>query len=163
MTTVDDMPLNSRSLAFKRGFLRYTLSFDAEHLTVDCQSHTYSETTKTPLRELSPDLRRQRWIPETAKALGTESRNLVLLAVIVYFSDIHAHVPLLAPVSLGLGLLFGYKALRQALPLQKTIIDSGDKAIVSIPHFQRLESARSTFEVALVKMIRRARDEGNAA
>ena len=163
MTTVDDIPLNARSLAFKWGYIRYTLSFDAEHLTVDCQSATYSMSSKTPLRELRPELRRQRWIPETAPRLGREARYLVLVAVIVYFSDIHAHVPLLAPVSLALGLFLGYEAVRRALPLQKTIIDSDTEVVVTIPHFRRLESARSAFEDALVRIIQRAREEDDAA
>jgi hypothetical protein len=157
--TVENIPLNARSLAFKWDRLRYHLSFDAEHLIVDCQSATYSKNTKTPLRELRSELRRRRWIPDSAPKLGREARYLVLLAAIAYFSDIHPHVPLLAPLSLAWGLYLGYGAVRRALPLEKTIIDSDTEAVATIPHFKKLEPARKAFEKSLLRMIRIAKEE----
>src|SRR5687768_10203639 len=94
---IDDIPLNARSLSFKWAGTRYVITFDSENLHVDRQSAMYSSATKTPLRDLCPDFRRQRWVPDSAFRLGKEARYLLLLSVIVYFSAVHAHVPLLAP------------------------------------------------------------------
>ena len=159
MTIVDDLPLNARSLSFKWDTLRYVISFDSEHLTVDRQSTTYSETTKTPLTDLCPEFRRRRWIPDSCFRLGKEARYLLLLAVIVYFSAIHTYVPLLAPLSLLLGLFLSYKAFRHGWPAEKTIIDSDTEAVVTIPHYKRIESARKAFEEALSQAITKAREE----
>jgi hypothetical protein len=77
----------------------------------------------------------------------------------VYFSAIHAYVPLLAPLSLLLGLLLSYKAVRHGWPAEKTVIDSDTEAIVTIPHYKRIESPRKAFEDALSRAITRAREE----
>jgi len=159
MTAVDNTPLNARSLSFKWVSVRYVISFDSEHLIVDCQSATYSNISKTPLRDLCPEFRRQRWIPNSAFRLGKEARYLLLLAIIVYFSAIHAHIPLLAPISLALGLFLTYRAFQRAWPLEKTIIDSDTEEVVIIPHFKRIESARKAFEDALTRTIKNIRDE----
>jgi hypothetical protein len=159
MTVVDDMPLNARSLSFKWDTVRYVISFDSAYLTVDRQATTYSETTRTPLTDLCPEFRRRRWVPDSAFRLGKEARYLLLLAVIVYFSAIHAYVPLLAPLALLLGLFLWYKAFRRGWPAEKTIIDSDTEAVVTIPHYKRIESARKAFEEALSRAITRAREE----
>ena len=159
MTIVDDIPLNARTLSFKWDGVRYVISFDSEYLTVDSQSATYSDNTKTALTDLCPELTRRRWIPDSAFRFGKEARYLFLLAVIVYFSAIHAYVPLLAPISLGLGLLLSYKAFRCSGPVEKTTIYSDTDAVVTIPHYKRIESARKAFEDALSRAITKAREE----
>lgn len=156
---VEDIPLNARSLSFKWASTRYVVSFDSENLTVDRQSATCSGTTKTPLRDLCPEFRRERWVPDSAFRLGKEARYLLLLSLIVYFSAVHTHVPLLAPVSLILGLFAGYKAFRHGWPPEKTFIDTDTEVIVTIPHFKRIESARKAFEDALGRVIKRAREK----
>ena len=159
---MDDMPLNARSLSFKWDTVRYVISFDSEYLTVDRQSTTYSETTRTPLADLSPEFRRRRWVPDSTFRLGKEARYLLLVAVIVYFSAIHAYVPLLAPLALLLGLYLSYKAFRHGWPAEKTTIDSDTEAVVTIPHYRRIESARKAFEEALSRAITKAREEAEA-
>ena len=161
MTIVDHIPLNARSLSFKWDTVRYMISFDSEYLTVDRQAATYSDNTRTALADLCPELTRRRWIPDSALRFGKEARYLLLLAVIVYFSKVHAYVPLLAPVSLALGLLHLYKAFRNSGPMEKTTIYSDTDAVVTIPHYERIESARKAFEEALSRAITNAREEAD--
>lgn len=162
MNTVEDLPLNARSLAFRWNGLRYTLTLEAETLKVDYDSATYSKSEKSPLDSLSPDLRRERWVPDSAWRNGKEARYLLLLAVIVYFSKLHEFIPLLAPVSLAMGLILVVQGVRRSLPLVKTNIYTEDNDhVISIPHFKHLDQQRRSFEEALVRQIKAAR--GDAA
>jgi hypothetical protein len=92
MRSMDRPPLEPDRLSYRSGGYRYVLSFDDDYLTVDCKGPTYSKVTKTPLRDLKAELTTERWIPDAARSRGAEARYLSVVAVVVFFSDIHKYV-----------------------------------------------------------------------
>ena len=162
MKTVDELPLNARSLTFRWNGLTYLLTIEAGHLKIEYSSATYSKTERIPIESLSTDLKQERWVPDSAWRNGREARYLLLIAVIVYFSKLHEFVPLLAPVALALGLYLAFRSVRTAFPAQKTqICTEDDDHVVSIPHFRSLASQRLSFEQALRRQIEAAKGEAD--
>ncbi|HZL12517.1 MAG TPA: hypothetical protein VFC85_00095 [Verrucomicrobiae bacterium] len=160
MNTVDDIPLNARSLSYRWDGYDYTLKIDDEHLTVEWHSAGDSRTTRTPLKDLKPELPVERWVSSAARKNGRLGTGLLVAVVVVYFSDIQAHVPLLAPVMLLFSISFIYWAVRGSLPFSKTTIRGrNDSYIASIPHLERLKIQRRAFEETLLRMIKKARGD----
>jgi hypothetical protein len=161
MRSMDRPPLEPDRLSYRSGGYRYSLSFDEDYLTVDCQRRpTYSKVAKTPLRDLKAELTTERWIPDSARSRGTEARYLSAIAVVVFFSDAHKYVPLLAPVCLLLAAMAMYRAFQSSWPLTKTVIRKDDEGYVeSIPHIGGLEIQRKAFEEALSRAVKAARNE----
>jgi hypothetical protein len=164
MRNMDRPPAGPNSLSYRSGGYRYVLSYDEEYFTVDCQHPpTYSKVTRTLLRDLKPELPTERWIPASARSRGIEARYLSTVAVVVFFSDIHRYVPLLAPACLVLAAMAMYKAFQSSWPLIKTVIRRDDDGYVEcIPHIDGLEAERKRFEEDLVRAVRVARNEEHA-
>lgn len=160
MNSADPIPLNARSLSYKYQGRRYSLSFDEEYLTGTWKSFPESQTTKTPLWRLLPELLSDMSASGFARARGRETRYFVLGAVVFYFSDINSHVPLLAPTLLLLAVWSLGRAMRDSLPLRKTkvITDYGED-IALIPHHSRISVQRKAFEQGLIDAIRLAREK----
>ena len=152
------------SLSYRSGGYRYVLSFDEDYFIVDCQRQpTYSRITRTPLLDLKAELPTERWMSDSARSRGAEARYLLAGAVVVFFSDIHTYVPLLAPACVVLAAMALYRAVQSSWPLAKTVIRRDDGAYVaSIPHIGGLESARKTFEAALLRAVTVARSDEHA-
>ena len=131
---MDDIPLNARSLSYRWDGYDYTLRIDDEHLTVEWQSPGDSRVTRTPLRYLKPELPIERWVSFPARQSGRLGVCLLVAAVIVYFSDIRVHVPLLALALLLFGLPYIYWAIRGSLPFTKTTIRGKTIAILHLFH-----------------------------
>ena len=157
---MDRPPLEPDRLSYRSGGYRYILSFDEDYLTVDCKGPTYSKVTKTPLRDLKAELTTERWIPDAARSRGAEARYLSAIAVVVFFSDVHKYVPLLAPACVVLAAMAMYRAFQSSWPLTKTMIRKDDEGYVeSIPHIGGLETQRKAFEEALLRAVKAARNE----
>jgi hypothetical protein len=164
MSTVDDIPLNARSLSYRWDGYDYTLRFDDEHLMVEWSSPTQSGSRKTPLRKLRPELPVERWVSDSDRKVGTLGVCLSVTAVVIYFSDIQPHVPLLAPALLIFGLLHLYWGVRAMLPFTKTVVRNRDNAyVISIPHFEHLSTQRKVFEEALLQTLKNIEGEQGAA
>ena len=89
-----------------------TLQFDEEYLHYNWQSPAYAKSSKTPLRALKPELSVQRWVSEGVRKSFVFGLYLLAAAVVVYFSDIRTHVPLLAPALLLFGAQYIYRFVR---------------------------------------------------
>jgi hypothetical protein len=154
------VPLNARSLSFKRAGQRCTLEFDSEYLTHSFQDKPAFYISKTPLWRIMPELLVDRSIPESAWKHGRISRYSLAAAVVVYFSDIRAYVPLLVPALLLCALYSTYRGVRMVYPPQKTKIvsDWGDEIAV-IPHHENIATNRKAFESALMEAVREARNK----
>jgi len=161
---MDRAPVSPDSLSYRSGGYRYVLSFDEDYFTVDCQRRPiYSTVTRTPLRDLKADLPTERWMPDSARSRGTEARYLLTGAVVVFFSDIHKYVPLLAPACLVLAAMAVHRGFQSFWPLAKTVIRRDDGGYVeSIPHIGALDAARKTFEEALFRAVKIARGDEHA-
>jgi hypothetical protein len=160
MSLADPVPLNARSLTFKWNGRVCTLEYDSDYLTFQSASNPEYRIDKRHLWHLAPELLTDRSVPESSRHRGRESRYLTIGAVVAYFSDIHTHVPLLAPALLALGLLSLYRAVRGCMPLQKTkiITDYGEEFAI-IPHLARMNAQRGAFEAGLIDAIRRAKSK----
>src|SRR4051812_6544005 len=95
------VPLNARSLSFKRDGKLCTLEFDGEYLTCSYQDFPELQITKTPLWRIMPELINDRSIPASARRFGRIASCSLVGGIVVFFSDIRTRVPLLAP-ALGL-------------------------------------------------------------
>src|ERR1039458_8516627 len=100
MATFDDIPLNARSLSYRWDGYDYRLQLDPEHLTVEWKSPAYSRVSKTALRDLKPELAVEQRVSEDGRKCGRLALACFAASVVVWFSDIRPHVPLLAPALL---------------------------------------------------------------
>jgi hypothetical protein len=158
MATFDDIPLNARSLSYRWDGYDYRLQLDPEHLTVEWKSPAYSRVSKTALRDLKPELAVEQWVSEDGRKCGRLVLACFAASVVVWFSDIRPHVPLLAPALLLFGVQYMYWGIRAIYPRNRTIVRAQNESpVVSIPHFERLASQRRAFEDSLLRMVKRAR------
>jgi hypothetical protein len=149
---------NARSLSFKRGSQRCTLEFDTLYLTRSRQTGPAVQITKTPLWRIMPELLIDRSIPESARQFARMLLFSSASAIVVYFSDLPLHVPLLLPALVICAAWCAYQIIRVVWPLEKTKIlsDSGGQ-IGMIPHDERIDNQRKLFEQALLHAVRQAR------
>ena len=154
------VPLNARSLSFKRDGKRCTLEFDDEYLTCSFRGRPALHIAKTPLWRIMPEFLVDQSIPEASWQYARVSRYSLAAGIVFYFSDIRGHVPLLAPALFLCAGYTAYRALRPVYPLQKTKIVSewGDEIAV-IPHHEHIATNRKSFEDALLVAIREARQK----
>ena len=119
--------------------------------------------TKTTLRDLKPELAVEQWVPEGTRKGGRLAAGSLAAAVIVWFSDMRPHVPLLAPALLLFGLLNIYWSMRAVFPRDRTVVRAQNESfIVSIPHLPRLAAQRRSFEDSLLRMVKEARGDDHA-
>ena len=164
MGTFDDIPLNARSLSYRWDGYDYRLQLDPEHLTVEWKSPAYSHVSKAALSDLKPDLAVEHWVSEGGRKSGRLAIACLAAAVVVWFSDIRAHVPLLVPALLLLGVQNMYWAIRAVVPRNRTMVRAQNEShIVSIPHFKRLAAQRRAFEDSLLRMVKQARGDDHAS
>jgi hypothetical protein len=152
------VPLNARSLSFKRDGKRCTLEFDDEYLTCSFHDWPAFHTTKTPLWRIMPDFVIDRSVPDSSRRYGQIARYSFVASVVVYFSDIRVHVPLLAPALFLCAAYSLYRVFRGVSPPEKTKIVSewGDEIAV-IPHHEHIATQRARFQEALLESVREAR------
>jgi hypothetical protein len=164
MNTMSDTPINSNSLSYRLDGYDYTLTVDGESLSVEWQSPGYSRATKTSLRDLKPELPIERWASSGAEKKVRVAVPLLIAGVVVTFSDIRVHVPLLAPALLVFGLHSLYLGVRGYKHVHKTVIyTKHGKFIAAIPHVQELEAQRLAFEKMFVSAVKKAREDEDAA
>ena len=152
------VPLNARSLSFKRDEKRCSLEFDSEYLTCSFHDWPALHTTKTPLWRIMPDFIIDRSVPDSSRRYGRIARYSFVASIVVYFSDIRIHVPLLAPALLLSAAYSMYRVFRGVSPPEETKIvsDWGDEIVV-IPHYEHIAVQRKGFEDALLETVREAR------
>jgi hypothetical protein len=135
----------------------YTLILDSESLSVEWQSPGYSRVIKTSLRDLKPELPIERWASSGADKKVRIAVPLLIAGVVVTFSDIRAHVPLLAPALFLFGLHSLYLGIRGYKHIHKTVIyTKHGRYIVAIPHVRELEAQRQAFKKSLLLAIKKA-------
>ena len=158
------VPLNARSLSFKRDGKRCTLEFDGEYLTCSFHDRAGFHISKTPLWRIMPELLVDRSIPETSRQYSRISRYSLVAGIVFYFSDIREHVPLLAPALFLCAAYSMYRTVRGVYPPQKTKIVSewGDEIAV-IPHHDHIATNRKNFEEGLLEAVREARHKHDDA
>ncbi len=122
MGAFDDIPLNARSLSFRWEGYDHKLQLDPEHLTVEWKSPAYSRVIKTALRDLKPELVVEQWVSEAGRKSGRLATACLAAAVVVWFSDIRPHVPLLVPALLLFGVQNIYWAIRAVVPRNRTMV-----------------------------------------
>jgi hypothetical protein len=160
MEAFDDIPLNARSLSFRWDGYDYKLQLDPEHLTVEWKSPAYSSVNKTALRDLKPELAVQQWVSEGGRKSVRLGSACLVAALVVWFSNIRPHVPLLAPALLLFGVQYVYWFVRAVFPRNRTTVRTqNENVIVSIPHFERLAAQRRSFEESLLRMVKQARGD----
>lgn len=154
----DIVPLNARNLSFKIDGNRCNLEFDGEYLTCTVHARPAFQTTKTPLWRIMPELLTDRSIPDSSRRHGRIGRYSFLSSIVVYFSDIRLHVPLLAPTLLLLSVYSLYRGFRAVYPSLRTKIVSewGDEIAV-IPHHEDMDAQRKRFEDTLLEAVLEAR------
>jgi hypothetical protein len=160
MATLGDIPLNARSLSYRWDGWDYRLQLDPEHLIVECKSPAYSHVSKTALRDLKAELQVEQWVSEGGRKCTRLSIACLAASVVVWFSDIRPHVPLLAPALLLFGLQYLYWSFRAIYPRNRTTVRAqNEHHVVSIPHFERLGAQRRAFEDSLLRMVKQARGD----
>ncbi len=83
-----------------------------------------------------------------------------MAAVIVYSSDIRAHVPLLVPWLCLYAAYSLYKSLQKCWPPRRTkIVSEFGEQLTIIPHLQQIATQREAFEQALLQAVRKARQK----
>ncbi|MBI5384583.1 MAG: hypothetical protein HZA90_07820 [Verrucomicrobia bacterium] len=154
----ETVPLNARSLTFKRNGKRCILEFDSEYLTCSFHDWPAVHITKTPLWRIMPDLIIDRSVPDFSRRYGQVARYTFLASIVVYFSDIRTHVPLLAPALLLCAAYSMYWNFRGVYPPEKTkIVSEWGEEIAVIPHYEHIAEQRKGFEDALLETVREAR------
>jgi len=105
-----------------------------------------------------PDFIIDRSVPDSSRRYGRIARYSFVASIVVYFSDIRIHVPLLAPALLLSAAYSMYRVFRGVSPPEKTKIVSewGDEIVV-IPHYEHIAVQRKGFEDALLETVREAR------
>jgi hypothetical protein len=152
--------MNAQSLTYKIDGHRCTLEFDEDYLTCSRVDRASLIVTKTHLWRIMPELLVDRSVPESSRDYGRVSRYSLLAGVIVWFSEIRLHVPLLAPVLFGCAAYSLYRVLRAIWPLEKTkIMTDYAEELAVIPHHQEMTNRRKSFEEALLKAIRECRQK----
>lgn len=158
------IPLTARSLSYKRAGNRYSLEFDDEYLTSSFRNGPVMQVTKTPLWRIMPELLVDSSIPESSIRYNRRFRYSLILGIVVYFSEIRVHIPLLAPVLFLYAAFSGYRFLRSVLPMEKTkVVTEWGEEIAVIPHHKQLADQRKRFEEGLMEAVREGRhrhDEG---
>lgn len=158
------VPLNARSLAYRSLGQRCTLDFDEEYLTCSFHDHPALTITKTPLWRIMPELLVDRSLAPSFRSCGSVVRYSLAGGVIVWFSDIRPHVPLLAPVLFLCAAHSLYLIFRGAFPLEKTkVVSEWGEEIAVIPHHEEIATRRKSFEEALLRAVREARRKHDEA
>ena len=164
MGSFDDIPLNARSLSFRWDGYDYRLQLDPEYLTVEWNSPAYWRVSKTALRDLKPELAVEQWVSEGGRKSGRWAIACLAAVVVVWFSDIRPHVPLLAPALLLFGVQYIYWSIRAVFPRNRTMVRTQSEShVVCIPHFGRLAAQRRAFEDSLLRMVKQVSGDDHAS
>ncbi|MBV9657171.1 MAG: hypothetical protein JO295_03580 [Verrucomicrobia bacterium] len=156
-------PLNTGALHFRWRQHVYDLSYDERHLTVTWSNRCYSGTTKTPLWRVMEAFVTDRQPSERALAIARSSRWALAAGVIVWFSQVRAVLPLLAPALLLFGMVGFVRCARLLYPVRCTrVLTRYGEELAAIPHLPALENSRVRFEEGLLAAVR-ASSEDEAA
>ncbi len=152
------IPLNARSIAFSVAGQPCALEFEDEYLTCSLHDGPTFSVTRTPLRRIMPDLVVDRSLPRAYQSYGSVARFSLAGGVIVWFSDLRPHVPLLAPALFLCTAYSVYRIVRAISPLEKSkVLSEWGEEIAIIPHHDVIADQRQSFEEALVRAVREAR------
>lgn len=159
MNPAETTPLNARALHFRwQGH-----TYDGCYLTCTWRNFAFSGATKTPLLRVMPAFVSDRQPSERAYAIARHARFALAAAVVVWFSQVRAAVPLLAPALL----LYALVGFARCLPRftagtrTRVLTRFGDQ-LTAIPHLPALEGARQRFEEGLLAAVRAASEEDDA-
>ncbi len=143
---------------------RNYLRFDERYLYEHWHNRLSSGDKFHLLHDLSPKLARWTHIGESSLQALKLGGLLLLAAAVVFFSDYHARVPLLAPSLLAAGLVPALRGLLGILPRTWTYIyDDEGNYIASIPvprnESTSMKQRREAFEQQLAAAIENAKQK----
>ena len=160
MSQTDTPPLNARALHFRWRGHTYDLSYSERYLTCTWANRCYSGTTKTALWRVEREFITDRQPPERVLALARHGRWMFAAGIIVWFSQVRALIPLLAPALLLFALVSFARCVWLLYPVPCTrILGRYGEQLAAIPHLPALESARRRFEEGLQAALRAASED----
>ena len=152
------IPLNARSLHFRWQRGTHDISFDSNVLTYKHTCFGHSSTTKTALDRLMDEFVVDTPTDYRLQYYARRLRYAIVLAPIVYFSEIPRFVPYLAPALLAYAGIMLYRGFPFSWPRQQTrVITNYSEPIVSIPHLRKIDGTRQRFEEQLSAAIKSAK------
>ena len=142
--------------------LKFTLSED--HLIEEGSRGTRRWRQAWPLQQLSPELESITGLPQGTRETLIGGAVMVAVALAVYFSDLNATLPLVAPLILIIGVfMLGRVVQNVRIETWTTIRKWDGSSATSFSHRDCDPAERRVFEDALadaVREIRRTRGDG---
>lgn len=142
---------------FKRKGNSYLISFDPKCLTTESIRLGCVSVNKFPLWRMLPDPLVQNPVSWPAVRNWQITFFCGLAAIIIFVSDYHVKIPLLAPVLAFFSIVRIFVGIRvsDGRHVSKFITDYGE-TVLEIPHDQHNEEQRLAFEGQLTESIRAA-------
>jgi len=162
-STIHKLPAKlSYDYKFKHELI--TIEFDKRYLYQKWSSRISKGSKAYLLHDLSPKLTTSYHIGEKSLSTLRWACTLLLLAVIVFFSEYQVKIPLLAPSAAGLGILLLIKGIFDFLPRSWSILyDDDDILIIPMLIDKNETSQRQTqrllFEQRLSEAIENAKQQ----
>jgi hypothetical protein len=136
--------------------LKFMLTHD--HLIEEGSRGSRQWRQAWPLQQLSPEIERQTARPQGANEALTGGLIVLALALAMYFSDLNAKAPLLAPFVSVVGMILMVRGLKRFRVETWTMIRKWDgTTVTSFTHRDCNPGERALFEEAFADTVRHVR------